>query len=134
MAKRIRGSSTRPGQRARLQRRASSPPVTNPPERPTTSGSTSLTAAEEARAAELEAQIVAAERSVETTVSRSRERGRRTVESETRVRTGSIAERASLEYAYVARDVRKIVVIGGSLILLLFALFIVLQASGIARA
>jgi hypothetical protein len=95
--------------------------------------SVSLTAAEEARAAELEAQIVAAERAAETNATRARERSRRQVEPEVRVRSGSIAERASHEYAYVMRDVRRIVVIGGSLILLLFALYILLQASGVGR-
>ena len=128
MAKRARGSSTRPGQRARIQRRAAAPP------RPTTEATrapgTSLTAAEEARAAELEAEILASERAAETNIDRARERARRPVDTEVRVRAGSIAERASHEYAYVARDVRKIAVIGGSLIVLLFALWIVIQASG----
>ena len=131
MAKRVRGGSTRPGQRARLQRRAASAP--RPTSEPTRSPGTSLTAAEEARAAELEAQIVAAERAAETTISRARERARRPVETEVRVRSGSIAERASHEYAYVARDVRKITAIGGSLIALLFVVWIVVQASGIGR-
>ncbi|HSL75552.1 MAG TPA: hypothetical protein VK867_01315 [Candidatus Limnocylindrales bacterium] len=89
-----------------------------------------MTAAEEARAAELEAEILASERAAETNITRARERSRRPVETEIRVRSGSIAERASHEYAYVARDVRKIAVIGGSLIALLFAIWIVVQASG----
>ena len=131
MAKRVRGSTSRPGQRARLQRRAPAARPTHPTS-PTTP-SVSLTAAEEARAAELEAEIVAAERAAETDARRARDRSRRQVEPEVRVRSGSIAERASHEYAYVMRDVRRIVVIGGSLILLLFALYIVLQASGVGR-
>ncbi len=128
MAKRVRGSSTRPGQRTRLQRRAPAPtrPTNEPPRTP----GTSLTEAEEARAAELEAQILAAERAAETTVARARERARRPAETEVRVRSGSIAERASHEYAYVLRDVRRIALIGGSLIALLFALWIGLQATG----
>jgi hypothetical protein len=128
MAKRVRGSSTRPGQRARLQRRAAAAP--RPATEPTRTPSTSLTAAEEARAAELEAEILASERAAETNIARARERARRPVETEVRVRAGSIAERASHEYAYVARDVRKIAVIGVSLIALLFALWIVVQATG----
>ena len=128
MAKRARGSSTRPGQRARMQRRAAAAP--RPTTEPTRAPSTSLTAAEEARAAELEAQILASERAAETNISRARERSRRPAETEVRVRAGSIAERASHEYAYVARDVRKIAVIGGLLIALLFALWIVIQATG----
>lgn len=133
MAKRVRGSSSRPGQRSRLQRRAPAVrPATQSTSTPST-GSVSLTAAEEARAAELEAQIVAAERAAETNATRARERSRRPTEGEVRVRSGSIAERASHEYAYVLRDVRRIALIGGSLIGLLLALWIIVEASGIGR-
>ena len=133
MAKRVRGGSSRPGQRARLQRRTTTArPTTEPASTPTT-GSVSLTAAEEARAAELEAQIVAEERAADTTAARARERSRRPVEGEVRIRSGSIAERASHEYAYVQRDVRRIIMIGGSLIAFLLALWVVLQATGIGR-
>ena len=133
MAKRVRGGSSRPGQRARLQRRTT---TTRPPSDSSsipTTPSMSLTAAEEARAAELEAQIVAAERASETNATRARERSRRPVEGEVRVRSGSIAERASHEYAYVARDVRRIITIGGSLIAFLLGLWVVLQATGVGR-
>ncbi|HET8784482.1 MAG TPA: hypothetical protein VFM38_02520, partial [Candidatus Limnocylindrales bacterium] len=107
MAKRVRGSSSRPGQRSRLQRRApAARPSTQSTSTPAT-GSVSLTAAEEARASELEAQIIAAERAAETNAARARERSRRPAEGEVRVRSGSIAERASHEYAYVLRDVRR---------------------------
>jgi hypothetical protein len=131
MAKRVRGSSTRPGQRARLHRRAAAAP--RPTTEPTRTPSTSLTAAEEARAAELEAEILASERAAETNISRARERARRPIEPEVRVRAGSIAERASHEYAYVARDVRKIAMIGGSLTALLIALWAIVQAMGAGR-
>ena len=133
MAKRVRGGSSRPGQRPRLQRRATTtrPTTESTPTPP--AGSVSLTAAEEARAAELEAQIVATERAAETNATRARERARRPAEGEVRVRSGSIAERASHEYAYVARDVRRIITIGGSLIGFLLALWVVLQATGIGR-
>lgn len=130
MAKRVRGSSTRPGQRPRRQRaaaprgRVDSQPVTPAP-------STSLTPAEEARAAELEAQIVAAEREAESMASRGRERGRRQEESVARVRPGSIAVRGQEEYAYVARDVRRLVTIGGSLIALLIGLWAVTQVTNL---
>ena len=134
MAKRVRGGSTRPGQRARLQRRAldASRP-TSEPTRPPGSPGVSLTAAEEARAAELEAQIVAEERAAESNVARARERSRRPVETDVRVRSGSIAERASHEYAYVLRDVRRIALIGGSLIAVLIAIWVIVQASGLGR-
>lgn len=127
MAKRVRGSSTRPGQRPRLQRSAQPRArIDSPPTKP----STTLTPAEEARAAELEAQIVAAEREAEVAAGRARERSRRQAEPEARVRPGSIAVRAREEYAYVSRDVRRLVIIGGSLIALLIALWVVLQATG----
>jgi hypothetical protein len=129
MAKRLRGSSTRPGQRARLQRRG---PSARPSDQPTSPAPTSLTEAEEARAAELEAQIVASERAAEATVVRTRERSRRTMDAESSgVRTGSLAIRASQEYAYVSRDVRRIIVIGGSLIALLLGIWVAVEATGI---
>jgi hypothetical protein len=89
-----------------------------------------LTAAEEARAAELEAELLAAERQAQSVAARARERERRPVEPETRLRAGSIAVRAAQEYAYVSRDVRRIITIGGSLIVLLIALWAVTQATG----
>ena len=134
MAKRVRGGSSRPGQRARLQRRTTTGrPTTESTATPPAPGSVSLTAAEEARAAELEAQIVAEERAADTNAARARERSRRPIEGEVRIRSGSIAERASHEYAYVQRDVRRIITIGGSLIAFLLALWVVLQATGIGR-
>jgi hypothetical protein len=129
MAKRVRGSSARPGQRPRLQRGTTPRArVVSQPAAP--SPSTSLTPTEEARAAELEAQIVAAEREAESMAGRARERGRRQDEGVARVRPGSIAVRASEEYAYVSRDVRRIVVIGGSLIAVLLGLWAVTQVTG----
>ena len=125
MAKRARGSTTRPGQRARIQRAATRPVETTstPPVRPTT-----LTPEEEARAAELEAQIVAEEKAAETAASK-RDRARRG-SAEPVVRSGSIASRASVEYAYVMRDVRRIAIIGGGLIAVLIGLWAVLTATG----
>ena len=122
MAKRARGSTTRPGQRARIQRAATRPVETTPA--PTTRPTT-LTAEEEARAAELEARIVAEEKAAEAATKRSRR-----ASSEPVVRSGSIASRASVEYAYVMRDVRRIATIGGGLIALLIGLWVVLTATG----
>jgi len=130
MAKRARGSSSRPGQRAPLQRATtstrSSTSQASPEPKPAT-----LTADEEARAAALEAQIVADEKAAEDAGRRARDRSRRAVEAQDVARPGSIAGRASQEYAYVARDVRRIVIIGGSLVLFLFALWIVVAVTGI---
>jgi hypothetical protein len=124
MAKRSRGA--RPGQRR---------PAPRPAQRPATSTvpavqpSTSLTAEEEARAAELEAQLVAQERAADDARSRNRDRGR-TVETASRSRTreGSLlATRSIEEYAYVVRDVRRIVRVGGGLMLVMLVLWLVLE-------
>ncbi len=131
MPKRARGAN-RPGQRAPLQRSPAArrpsavPPLASPiaAPRPAT-----LTPEEEARAAEIEARLLAAERSAEE-AARRQVRGRRGAEREAPVRTGSIAVRASEEYAYVMRDIRRIALIGGSLVVLLIALWAVFQATG----
>ena len=130
MAKRSRGSTSRPGQRPPLQRQAARPasspsapaaPVAAP--RPDT-----LTDAEEARAAELEAAILAEERAAEA--ARKRATPSRSVDAAP-VRVGSsIAISAAEEYAYVARDVRRIAIVGGGLILILLALWVVVQVTG----
>jgi hypothetical protein len=120
MAKRVRGSTSRPGQRPPLQRQAArpaartvSPTVAAPEPLPD-----DLTADEEARAAVLEAAIVAQERQAETT--KERARATRPVETP-RVSTLTIS--AAEEYSYVARDVRRIAIVGGSLIIVLLALW-----------
>jgi hypothetical protein len=129
MAKRARGSSTRPGQRPPLQRSGS----TRPPETTTaaTAKPATLTAEEEARAAALEAQIVAEEKAAETQSRRDRERAKRAASGEPVARGGTIAMRASEEYGYVMRDVRKIVTIGGGLIAVLIGIWAVIQATGV---
>ena len=129
MAKRSRGSTSRPGQRPRLQRQAARPasrptsaaaPVAAP--RPDT-----LTDAEEARAAELEASILAEEKAAET--ARKRSTASRSVDGAP-VRSSSIEVAAAQEYAYVARDVKRIAIVGGSLILILLALWLVVHLTG----
>jgi hypothetical protein len=123
MAKRARGSTSRPGQRAPL--RASSPArLVGATPRPAT-----LTDEEEARAAELEAQIVAAEKAAES--AQRRNRARRDSGQEVSVLSGSIALRAAEEYRYVARDMRRIVVIAGGLTLFLVGLWLVTTLAGI---
>lgn len=127
MAKRARGTHSRPGQRARLQRRTPLTPRLSSPVGPP---AVSITPEEEARAAELEAEIVAAERQAERTARPSRDRIA-PVASGPRVRPGTIAVRAAEEYGYVSRDVRRIAAIGGSLLAILIGLWIVVQATGI---
>ena len=127
MAKRARGSTIRPGQRAPKPRGTTTArPTTSAPTPPPT-----LTEDEAAQAAALEAQIVANEKAADDASRRSRDRARRATEGETAARPSSIAVAASQEYAYVARDVRRIVTIGGGLIALLVLLWIVVAVTGI---
>ena len=95
-----------------------------------------LSSSEEARAAEIEAQIVAREQAAANERGRARDR-RRTEdhlrdEAAPRTRTGSLlAVRGEQEYAYVVRDVRRIVTVGGSLLGVLLALWIVIEVLGV---
>jgi hypothetical protein len=126
MAKRQR--AVRPGQRRSTTRTASKPVATAAAPAP----ATGLTPAEEARAAELEAQIVAEERSATTSADRSRSR-RSDPDAATRGRTkeaGLLASRATLEYAYVSADLRRIAVVAGALFVLMIAIWAVLSLTG----
>ncbi|MFL5642854.1 MAG: hypothetical protein ACJ77V_00095 [Chloroflexota bacterium] len=125
MAKRSRGHTSRPGQRPPLQRQAP---------RPTTPAATAavvarpagLTDEEEARAAQLEAAIVAEERQAETA-----SKNARAPRPEPVSRTSSLEVSAAEEYAYVARDIRRIALVGGSLVALLVILWLVSHFVGI---
>jgi hypothetical protein len=131
MAKRARGT-TRPGQRRPIQRvtrpAAGQPPVV-PPE--------GLSAAEVSRAAELEAELVAAQRSAQAVTGRRADRAGLPDEAPASQRragvSGRFAVEASEEYRYVARDVRRIALIGGSMFGILAALYVVLEVAGVAR-
>jgi hypothetical protein len=122
MAKRTHGSN-RPGQRHVAH--GSARPQTRPVSRP----SGALSAAEEARAAELESQIVSQERDAEANRSRARERGRVT-EAPRPGRAGGqglLAARAAEEYNYVVRDVRRILVVGGGVAAALGVLYVLID-------
>lgn len=132
MAKRARGS-VRPGQRRPIDRRPASAAAPAPA---AAGGATlssvprpvGLTEAEARRAAELEAQLLAEERAAETTRRQTRERS--TLRGETGP-SGSIALRAEVEYAYVARDVKRIVRIAALLLTILFGLWIIIDVAKI---
>jgi hypothetical protein len=111
MAKRSRIGG-RPGQRRPIQRPTNRPPVAAPTRRPD-----SVTPEEEARASELEAAILTEEKAAEDARRRAGadRRGRAAVEGTT-YSPSSLAIRASEEYAYVRRDVRRIAVVGGGLL------------------
>ena len=122
MAKRTRGSH-RPGRRPPLRREATRSSSAAAPARPS-----GLSREEEARAAEIEAQIVAEERAAEQATRRSRDRGREPEHVMSRSRAaGPLSVRAADEYAYVRRDVWRIARIGGSLILLLAVLHVLIN-------
>jgi hypothetical protein len=136
MAKRVRGSTSRPGQRPPRQRTATRP-ATKPATKPAVGTAEvvarppdELTDAEEARAAELEAAIVAEEREAEAT--KRRARAARTSDPVAVARpSGNIAISAAEEYAYVARDVRRIAIVGGSIVAFLVGLWAVAHVAGL---
>jgi hypothetical protein len=86
-----------------------------------------LTEDEEARAAELEAAIVAQERAATETTRRGRPQ-RAPAEGP---RFSTLAVAASNEYAYVARDVRRIATVGGTLVGVLLGLWVITQVAHI---
>ena len=120
MAKRTRGSS-RPG-----QRRPGSAPA-RPNTRPATRPSGGLSDDEEARAAELESRIVAQGRAAEAVRSQARQSTARSMETRRVGSQGILATRAAEEYGYVVRDVRRILTVGGSLAVVLFVLFVLVD-------
>ena len=123
MAKRSR-LAARPGQRRPLQRPASRPaaPADRPPG--------SVTREEEARAAELEAAILAEEQ-VAAESRRTRERARRPTSVDTvggvSYTSVPLSVRAADEYGYVKRDIRRIAIVGGFLIAILAILDILVN-------
>jgi hypothetical protein len=117
MAKRSR-LAAKPGQRRPLQRTTARPGDGDV--RP----SGGLSRAEELRAAELEAAILAEEKSADE-ARRTRDRARRPVpDSVGGVSYSSVplSIRAADEYAYVKRDIKRITIVGGFLIAILAVL------------
>ena len=112
MAKRSR-LTARPGQRKPLQRASRSDRETRTPDQVST--------AEEARAAELEAAILAEEKAA-TEMRRGRPRVAAESGAPALSTSTPLAVRAADEYAYVKRDVKRIVVVGGFLIAILAVL------------
>jgi hypothetical protein len=133
MAKRTRGAS-RPGQRRPLQRstRPAARPSAPASEAATAPRPTTLTPEEEARAAELEAQLVAEERQAEQAQKQTRDRQRSMANRDPVVRSSiPLSVREAEEYAYVARDVRRIATIAAGLLAIMIGLWIALQVSGV---
>jgi hypothetical protein len=131
MAKRARGS-VRPGQRRPIDRRPASSSSSATPAAPGAGAErapkpSGLSEAEIARAAEIEAQLLADERAAEQARSKSRQRAA-TRELVSSGPGGSLA-RAETEYAYVARDVRDIVRIAALELAILFGLWILIDVT-----
>lgn len=132
MAKRTRGR-IRPGQRRPLDRsgrQTSGPPAgrraVEAPSEPTPRAAIGLTPEEEARAAELERQFLEQERTVAP-------RSRRATASEAALPRGSRPLDPSAEYAYVARDLRRILLVQSSLVATLVVLWILIEGLRVVR-
>lgn len=123
MAKRVRGAG-RPGHRSPTRRPPGSSPI-----RP----STSLTSDEEARAAAIEAQIVADEKAAEAAARRIRERAaQQAVAAPPRPREAQpLSVRAADEYAYVRRDILRIARIGALLLGIMAVLYVLINVMGV---
>jgi hypothetical protein len=122
MAKRSR-LAARPGQRRPLQRNAPRPVNAAPDAAPRPTNS--VTDEEMARAAELEASILAEEQAAQDARA-NRERGRRGAPAEALPEVSRsavpLSVREAAEYRYVQRDVRRIAIVGGFLLLILAVL------------
>ena len=93
--------------------------------------SSGLTDDEMARAAELEAEIVARAQAAETESRRARARtAREAVAYDPNV---PLRIRASHEYAYVARDVKRIGLTAGLMVTILLALHLAINVTGIVK-
>jgi len=121
MAKRSR-IGARPGQRRPLQRTAT---------RTTARPANSVTDEELARAAELEAQILAEEQAAEEARKGHQRRAKPEPAETTIYSSAPLAERASQEYAYVQRDLRRIAIVGGGLLLVLILIDILFNVTHI---
>jgi hypothetical protein len=117
MAKRARGASGRPGQRRSIQRSAGRPQT-----RPAAGSPAALPTSSEL-------VDVAAVDPAEGAVGRDAPSNR----GRTRAPSTSFEDSAAQEYAYVAADVRRIAVVGGSLFAVLLALFILIEVVGVIR-
>jgi hypothetical protein len=109
----------RPGQRRPLQRPTTRPATSRP--------AGSVTPEEEARAAEIEAQILAEEKAADD-ARRSRDRRATTATQEAAIYSSApLAERAAVEYAYVRRDLRRLTVVCLSLLGVLALIYVLLN-------
>jgi hypothetical protein len=108
------------------------PDVELPTGAPAVARTAGLTDAEMERAAELEAEVTARERAAIAESIRRRARAR---SPEANVLAGEVnaplSVRAAHEYAYVARDVRRILLTGGLMVAILAVLAILINVMGV---
>jgi hypothetical protein len=130
MAKRSRLGS-RPGQRRPLQRTTAKPlPAAGAAPAPRPAGA--VTPEEEARAAELEAQILAEEKAAENARKGRTQRTPSETPGEATIYVSApLAQRAAEEYGYVRRDLRRIALLGGLLLLVMFGIDILLNVTNV---
>jgi len=84
-----------------------------------------------ARAAELEAQILAEEEAAED-ARKTRERRAKADPTESSIYSSvSLAQREAQEYGYVQRDLRRIAIVGGGLLLVLFLIDIIFNVTNV---
>ena len=93
--------------------------------------SSSLTEAEVARAAQLEAEANAKERAAIADSLRRRARGQDQLVINRSDVNAPLSVRMSHEYAYVARDVRRILLTGGLMVAILAVLAILVNVLGV---
>ena len=136
MAKRLRRTVRRPATRPGSKPSGLSSP--RPPVAPDALESTplrtrsgGLTNDEMARAAELEAEIMAREQAAATEARRAR--ARTTREATAYDPDVPLRIRASHEYAYVARDVRRIGLTAGLMVAILLGLHFAINVAGIIK-
>jgi hypothetical protein len=110
-----------------IERRAVAPSASSVPTPAAAPRPGGLTDAEAARAAELEAALLAEERAADDARRRTRERSSAT--RDVVLPGGSLARRAEEEYAYVGRDVRDIVRIATILLVILLGLWILVDVA-----
>ena len=107
-------------------------PVDMPDDAPIRATSSSLTTAEEQRAAEIEAQLRAEERAALAAELRRKARAQEGIEND---RIGDVnaplRERMAHEYAYVSRDVKRIALTGGLTVGILGVLHLLVNVMGV---
>ena len=126
MAKRTR-YSTRPSAKPGVRRPG--PGAISRGSAAATSRIAGLTAAELERAAQLEAELVAREQAAIADNARRRARSGRVDVTITSDAGAPLSVRASHEYAYVARDVRRIGFTAGLMLVILAAIWVVVNLS-----